>query len=245
MIPLLRKSIGVGLVCIMPTVTMSQSSGALRACHGVDFDPTDDVPFIIFSSHSYPAVATKMDRDFATEDLPDLLALGKFSGFAIQDAFVPLLVLPCSYETYDATGCRRSFLFGGSGQVDDVSLIGERLSFTLTDEDDGVVNELVFGNRSYDSLTLTATRGAAVTTSTWTRAADGTETYLGDSGDGNVVRYTERSDCSGQGYVAQAEGGAVKQTFEASWTSTKAADFTLTYTMCNYVDGTDCVSGAI
>ncbi|WP_341368527.1 hypothetical protein [Yoonia sp. BS5-3] len=239
---ILRKA--VGLLCIIPTVAAAQSSAALRACHGVDFDPSDDAPFIIFSAHSYPAVAEKMDRDFDTEDLPDLLALGKFSSFAIHDAFVPLLMVPCSYEAYDATGCRTNFLFGASQKVEDVTRTGERLSFTLIDEEDGVVNTIVVGNRSYDDMTLTSTKGGTVTTSSWSRAGDGTETYEGNGGDGNVIRYTERSDCSGEGYIAEAENGVVRRTFDASWTSTKEATFTLTYEMCNFVDGTDCVSGS-
>ena len=234
------NAIGVGLCCLVPSIAVSQDSAALRSCHGVDFQAGDDIPYIIFSSHSYPAVSAKMEQDFGSERLTDLLALGKFSGLAINDMFVPLLTVPCSHETYDATGCRPNFLFGGG--VEDASLTGERLSFTLIDED--VVNQIVIGNRNYDSLTLTSTKGASVTTSAWSRLGDGTEVYSGDSGDGNVIRYTERPDCSGEGYIAQAENGSVKQTFEISWTSTTAADFTLSYTLCNYVDGTDCVSGA-
>lgn len=234
------KLTGLGLFCVFPALVAAQQSAALLSCHGVDFEPGADIPFIIFSSHGYPAVTAKMEQDFGTERLTDLLALGKFSGLAVNDMFVPLLTLPCSYDTYEATGCGPNFLFGGG--VENASLTGERLSFTLIDED--VVNEVVIGNRNYDSLTLTSTKGAAVTTSAWSRLGDGTEIYSGDSGDGNVIRYTERPDCSGEGYIAQAENGSVKQTFEVNWTSTTAADFTLSYTLCNYVDGTDCVSGA-
>ncbi len=236
--------IAVCAVCVMPTVVVSQSSAALRSCHGVDFEAGDDTPYIIFSSHSYPAVDAKMNQDFGTERLDDLVAIGQFASLAVNDMFVPALTLPCSHETYDATGCRMNFLFGGAAKVEAVSLVGERLSYNLIDEDDGVVNTIVVGNRSYDSLTLASTNDSGTTTSAWNRAGDGTETYAGDSGDGNVVSYTERSDCSGEAYIAQAEGGAVKATTELSWTSTTAADFTLTYTMCNYVDGTECVSGA-
>jgi hypothetical protein len=137
-----------------------------------------------------------------------------------------------------------NFLFGGAAKVEDVSLTGERLSYRLIDEDDDVVNAIVIGNRSYDSLTLTSTKGGATTTSIWSRSGDGTETYAGDGGGGNVISYTERPDCSGEAYIAEAEGGSIKATTELSWTSTAAADFTLTYTMCSYVDGTDCVNGA-
>ncbi len=239
-----RKSMMIGALCLAPGVAISQSAASAQACHGADFTPGDDLPFIIFSSHSYPAVDRKMSQDFDVDRLADLAAIGKFAGLAVNDMFVPLLMLPCSHEVYDATACRPNFLFGAAAAAEDVNLTGERLSFTLIDEDAGVVNQVIIGNRSYDSLSLTSEKGGATTVSSWNRASDGTETYEGSSGDGNIVRYTERPDCSGEGYIAEAENGAVTHTADFSWTSTKADDFVLTYELCSYVDGKDCESGA-
>lgn len=210
-------------------VMFMSSAASAQSCGPYNGDTTD---YPTFHSSTYPAAEKVAERISAIDDpfeaLVPLKAYGDFAQIGIVDLALPMVALSCSYQLFDANECAGTFLLPSN--VESASLTGESLRFATRDPETGVAMEVVHQNRSFDRSVMTMDG----VVSTWTRAADGTETFQSVAENGDETHYTEYVDCSGQGHVIRHNDAGLLTTNHFSWSSAKEDIMTLQYKICRH-----------
>lgn len=198
--------------------------------------------------------SARLSNAIQTKD--DLLVGFAYSQVALATtgsvAFLPLITVYCSYESYELNQC--TYVLDDEYSHTEVTgnKADDKLSFKI-ESFDKEYNEItkttvVFQDEFYRTGTMTSTDLSGKVTQTWSRDADGTEHYRTSDELGNYLEFTESSDCSGS--MSMAKYGdilnQVEETKEASWSTEGQPKFD--YTVCRYDDevmGLECSSGAL
>jgi hypothetical protein len=216
----------------LPTALLMMSVGSAvsaQTCGAYAGDVTD---YVALHSYTYPAAEMVAERIAAIEDpfeaLVQFKAYGDFAQMGIVDLVLPMVALSCNYEMYDANACSGTFFLPSN--VESVLLAGESLRFATRDPETDVAMYVVHQNRSFDRSVVTM----AGVVSTWSRSADGTETFLSFAENGDETHYTERADCSGKGHVIRHNEAGLLTTNHFSWSAATVDSMTFRYKLCRH-----------
>ncbi len=230
------------LACLVSSAVLADDRVDL-SCR--QYNAADDLQhYVTLDSPGYPDVAAVVDalsEGDPFENAVPLRAIGDFMQMGISDLTLPLLAAVCSYEMYAANECAGNMFWPSN--VTEASLNGETLRFTIQVDQD-VVQQVEISNPQFDKATIANLQGEVVQTDTWTRQPDGTETYTSIAINGDETAYTERPDCSGEGYVVRHNANGLLMTNTFSWSSAKTG-FTFQYKICGYQNDPGCHEGAL
>lgn len=210
---------------------LAQGAAAGQSC-GPHADQDDTSKYVALSAHTYPAAEQILDG-IATNDDPfeavvPLKAYGDFMQMGLLDLALPTIGIGCNYDLFDANGCGGSFFLPSN--VTSASIVGDSLSFSMTDPDTQEVTTVTHKNRAYDRSVVNVS-GAETT---WERAEDGTETFLSIAVNGDETHYTEYSDCSGRGHVIRHNEIGLLTTNHFSWSAATGQAMTFNYKICRH-----------
>ena len=150
----------------------------------------------------------------------------------------------CSFEVYADNQCTTDF--GPALQVYNVNMNEGVLSYSLLmidDTDPDTIYDVSLSDAMNHNGSYTQTQGDSVTTSSWSRAENGDEFYTFSSSNGELLTFTEASDCSGTFESITIDDQGIKEHKSSNWDSV-LSNFTYKFQLCNDESGVlECISG--
>lgn len=195
------------------------------ACEDFEADADSGLFLSVLNLTSYPLYDVYRDSD---ELEPE--ALAPILPILLASAFDTALITRCTVDLFEANSC-----FGiATGSLED-----DVLNWTVNSST--TITEVTVNDRAYSSGSIVlANADGEETTTQWTRAGDGTETYSKSDLTGKTYAFTEAPDCSGTAsFIDFNDDGTPLIKTETAWTSPIDAVPSFTWELCNYDDGVE------